>query len=313
MKTALVAKEDEGIRLDRWFKRHIGIFKLSELYRCLREKNIKLNGKKATAGDRIKEGDEIRYPDTFGLGTKEEKYAAREAHISDKEAKYLKSLVIYRDKYIIAINKPFGLAVQGGSGQKKYLDNMLSAFQDEGGARPKLVHRLDKDTSGVLLLATSAFAASWLTRAFKERDIHKTYYAVLEKRVKKGKGVINAPLKKAFIGGQELMVVDKTDGLEAKTEYEVLCSSDKAAFVKFKPLTGRTHQLRVHAKYIGHPIIGDTKYGNDGGIGKEKGHLLLHAFEIVIPDGEKDIKISAPLPEYMIQKAKELDLDLKDF
>lgn len=311
MKKAVVSNDDDGIRLDRWFKRHIGVFKLSELYRCIREKNIKLNGKKTSPSERLNIGDEILYPETFGACTMEEKQKQREALITNKEREYLNSLILYRDKYLIAINKPAGLAVQGGTGQKKYLDNMLSAFMEsEKTERPRLVHRLDKETSGVLLLARSAFAATWLTRAFKDKDIRKTYYALLNKRVKAGEGVIKAPLKKAMIGRQELMVVDKKEGLEAITKYQVLVSNENASLVKFMPLTGRTHQLRAHAKHIGHAILGDIKYFGDKVAAEKEKHLMLHAKEILVPDGEKYIKISAPLPVYMIQRAKELGLDL---
>ena len=303
MKTLTVNNEDDGIRLDRYFKRHFGNFKISELNRCLREKNIKLNGKRAEGGTRLTVGDVIMYPDTFGQANKEELSAAKDLPLTEKQTAEVRSWVIYKDNDIIAINKPSGLAVQGGSKQTRHIDNMLSALSF-GLRRPKLVHRLDKDTSGTLILARNDLAATWLTRAFRDRTIHKTYYAILEKKVKAGKGIIKAPLRKSLIGNQEMVIVDKENGQEAITEYEVISSSPAATLIKFHPLTGRTHQLRVHAKYIGHPIIGDKKYGKES---KEK--LLLHAAEIDIPYNEHNLKITAPLPAYMKEAAQRLNLD----
>ena len=306
MKTLTVTTDDEGIRLDRYFKRHFSDFKISELNRCLREKNIKLNGKRAEGGSRLTSGDIILCPDTFGQTSKEEKNAAKDLLLTEKQQEEIRSWIIYKSQDIIAINKPSGIAVQGGSKQTKHIDNMLSALS-LGLRRPKLVHRLDKDTSGVLILARNDLAATWLTRAFKERTIHKTYYAILEKRIKKGKGIIKAPLRKSLIGNQEMVIVDKENGQEAVTEFEVLSSSPSATLIKFHPLTGRTHQLRVHSLYIGHPIIGDKKYGN-----KNKEKLLLHAAEIDIPYNEQIIKILAPLPSYMKKAAQDFGLDIGD-
>ncbi len=303
MKTLTVKEEDEGIRLDRYFKRHFDDFKISELNRCLREKNIKLNGKKADGGTRLSSGDIILYPDSFGQD-KEKIKASKDLPLSEKQIAEITSWIIYKDKDIIAINKPSGLAVQGGSKQTRHLDNMLSALS-LGLSRPKLVHRLDKDTSGTLILARNDLAATWLTRAFKDRTIHKTYYAVLEKRMKKGKGVIKAPLRKSLIGNQEMVIVDKENGQEAVTEYEVISTSEQATLIKYRPLTGRTHQLRVHSLYIGHPIIGDKKYGT-----KSNEKLLLHAAEIDIPYIDKNIKITAPVPAYMKKAAEDLGLDI---
>ena len=302
MKLEVVQKEDEGIRLDRWFKRHFQSFRMSELNKCLREKNIKVNGKKAECGYRVCEKDEILYPDTFGQNKPEKK-----ALVSDKDRAWLQEMVIYKDRDILAINKPCGLAVQGGSGQVRFLDALLDGLDMGTGKRPKLVHRLDKDTSGVLVLARNQLAATWLTRLFKERDMHKTYLAVVSKRVKAGKGVINAPLKKAVVGGVEMVVVDKENGLPAVTEYEVLAAGDEASLIRFKPKTGRTHQIRAHAKYMGHPILGDVKYGKKDGL-----KLHLHALEIEIPEGERNIKISAPIPDYMKETISRFGLNQGD-
>ena len=307
MRNFTVDTEDDGIRLDRWFKRHFESLSMNELNRCLREKNIKLNGAKATNSTRISAGDIILCPDAFKIYPTDKHKLSRDITLSDKEQKEIQSWIVYKDNDIIAINKPSGLAVQGGSKQKHHLDNMLSALS-LGIKRPKLVHRLDKDTSGALLLARNDLAATWLTRAFKERGIKKVYYAILEGAIKKTNGIIKTRLHKALIGNQEMVVADKNIGLEAITEYKIISSSSEASFVEFHPLTGRTHQLRVHSGYIGHPIIGDRKYGN--GTGNHK--LLLHSARIDIPCTDGFISVIAPIPDYMRQAAESLKLNIGD-
>lgn len=297
MKTVTVSEQDADIRLDRWFKRHYADLTHGELQKMLRDKNIKLNGKKARADLRVAVGDEIAFPDSLSRAETKE----NEQEVSQKDAEWLQSMVIYKDRDIIAINKPSGLAVQGGGSITRHLDAMLDALSF-GMRRPKLVHRLDRNTSGVLLLGRSAQAASWLAEAFRSRDMHKTYLAVVKGRVKGKTGEINAPLRKVWDKKDEKVIVDKKDGLPAVTKYEVLAVSDEASLLKLMPATGRTHQLRVHCQFIGHAILGDDKYG-----GSKASKLHLHAWEIAIPKGGNEyLRISADLPEYMINTIKSL-------
>jgi len=304
MKNLVVTAEDEGIRLDRFFKRHFAELSNNELQRRIREKYIKVNHKKATCSDRLVVGDVVTYPDNFGEEQRENTKA--KIHLTKDEEEKVRSWVIYKDNDIIAINKPAGIAVQGGTRQITHIDNLLSALSF-GLRRPKLVHRLDKDTSGALILARNDLSAAWLTGAFRERTIHKMYYAILDGKVEGNGGIINAPLRKKMIGNQELVVVDERYGDEAVTKYEVISKSEYATFVRFSPLTGRTHQLRVHSRHIGHPILGDKKYSTT-----KRKKLLLHSAEIDIPFNEKMIKITAPVPDYMREAARELGLEIGD-
>ncbi len=297
MKTVAVEELDADIRLDRWFKRHYADLTHGELQKMLRDKNIKVNGKKARADLRVSLGDEITFPDSLEKAETKE----TEQEVSEKDALWLQSMVIYKDREMIAINKPSGLAVQGGGAITRHLDAMLGALSF-GMRRPKLVHRLDRDTSGVLLLGRSAQAASWLAAAFRSREMHKTYLAVVQGKVKPKTGEINAPLLKAWEDKGEKVIVDTINGSPAVTKYEVLAANEEASLVKLMPETGRTHQLRVHCQFIGHPILGDAKYG-----GAKASKLHLHALEIVVPKGGKEyLKIYAPLPEYMLNTIKSM-------
>ena len=304
MKSLVVTAEDEGVRLDRFFKRHFNGLSNNDLQRRIREKYIKVNSKKTTCNYRLTVGDVVTYPDNLGEENREEN--KKNVTLTKEEEEKIQSWVIYKDNDIIAINKPAGIAVQGGTKQTTHIDSMLSALSF-GLRRPKLVHRLDKDTSGVLILARNDLAAAWLTGAFRERTIHKAYYAVLDGQLDKKSGIINAPLRKKMIGNQELVIVDEQTGDEAITKFKVISSCNLATLVKFLPLTGRTHQLRVHSKYIGHPILGDRKYSSTN-----RKRLLLHAAEIDIPFNEKMIKIIAPIPSYMREAAQELGLEIGD-
>lgn len=300
MKTVIVSQQDANIRLDRWFKRYYENLTHGELQKMLREKNIKLNAKKARADLRIAEGDEITFPESL----KKLETIEKQQKISLKDTQWLQNTVIYKDRDLIAINKPSGLPVQGGKNISRHLDAMLDALSF-GFGRPKLVHRLDRNTSGVLILARSAQSASWLTEAFRSREIYKTYLAVVKGSFKQKKDKIDLPLIKIWEKNSEKVIVDKKNGLNAITKYEVLSSSNEASLLKLMPDTGRTHQLRVHCQSVGHPIFGDEKYG-----GPKAPKLLLHAWKIEIPKGNNEyLKISAPLPEYMLQTIQKFALE----
>ena len=292
-----VEEKDSDIRLDRWFKRYYPSLRHGALERLLRGKNIRVNGKKATADQHLKTGDEIRIP-PFD----EDKMHINRA-VSEKDAAFIHSLVIYQDKDVIVLNKPAGLAVQGGSKTERHIDGMLDALS-EGGERPRLVHRLDKETSGVLVLARTAKAAAFLAQAFQTKAARKVYWALVIGKPEKEAGKITAPLlKKSGREGKEMVSVDP-DGQKAQSLYKVIdTAAGKVSWLALMPLTGRTHQLRVHCQSIGTPIFGDVKYGGKTEMAPSESfskymHLHARALQIPLPSG-KMLKITAQMPLHM--------------
>jgi 23S rRNA pseudouridine955/2504/2580 synthase len=232
------------------------------------------------------------------------------AKISDKDRAFIKSLVIYDDGDVIALNKPADLATQGGTKMKRHIDGLLDALKNKEGVKPRLVHRLDKDTSGVLLLARSAEAARKLGDMFKGRDVKKIYWAIVAPTPEIHQGTIRASLFKAEGNRREKVVVDEEQGKKAKTDYSVLEHvGDQAAFVAFWPRTGRMHQIRVHAQTIGSPIVGDDKYGGEmgkiGGMTPAK-RMHLHARRVILPHPMRKgtIDITAPLSPELVTSWK---------
>lgn len=304
-----VTGDEADMRLDRWFKRHYPDVNHSYLQKLLRTGQVRIDGKRAETSDRLAAGQSIRVPPladwaapSRGVVTGSTK---PKPPISDKQAAELQALVIYRDADVIAINKPAGLAVQGGTGTAKHLDAMLDALRFDGTERPKLVHRLDKDTSGVLLLARTSFAATKLTEMFRGSAVRKIYWAATVGVPKPYQGKIDLALAKDSGSHGERVAEGKEDSLRALTYYSVLENTGKqTAFVAMWPRTGRTHQLRVHMAAIGTPILGDGKYaGQDAFLaGAEIAKKLhLHARRLILPNprGGKPIDVTAPLPDHM--------------
>jgi 23S rRNA pseudouridine955/2504/2580 synthase len=310
-----VKDDDNGQRLDRWLKKYVPELPFGLAQKLMRTGQIRIDGKRAKPDARLEAGADIRIPPIEGDGRKSDRNAKE---LSDKDAAFIRSLVIYEDEEVVAINKPAGLATQGGTGIRKHVDGMLDALTGKNGVRPRIVHRLDKDTSGVLLLARSAESARQLGRIFKGRDIKKIYWALVAPAPKDHDGTINAPLAK--IGGpdKQNIGVDEEEGKVAITEFCVLEHAHRqAAFVAFWPRTGRTHQIRVHAALMKTPIIGDTKYGERtvdhehekiqlDGVELAPG-LHLHARRVICPhplDRKKTLDITAPLPPELIKSWK---------
>ncbi len=300
-----VKAEDDGIRLNRWFLKYYPGLPLARLQKLLRTKQIKVDGKRAEVSLKLLAGQEIRIPPMEDRPI--EKSAAK---VSDKDAEFVRSLVIYKDDNIIVLNKPSGLAVQGGTNTLHHVDGMLDALKFEKEDAPKLVHRIDKETSGVLVLARDRKNAEILTKAFRERDLNKTYLALVRGSPKKTQGEIKANLLKAG----EKMKVD-ADGKKAITEYKVLdATGNKFALIEAKPMTGRTHQIRAHLEYLGVPIVGDDKYF---GKGREKFAMLkdklyLHAYKIDLSGIYRNLQITAKLPDYFIEALTTLGLNFKE-
>lgn len=306
-----VKPEDDGIRLDRWFSRHYPDLKNGQLQRLLRAKNIKVNRQKASTSQRLFVGDEIRIP-PLDISVKNN----LPRHLSRSDIAFMHSLVLYRDDDVIVINKPAGIAVQGGSKTERHIDGMLDALRFDKDEKPRLTHRLDKDTSGVLVLGRTSNAASKLADSFKTRSAQKIYWAVVVGKPKLLSGKIDAPLSKvsASAGGEQ-MKIDFNNGQKAQTLYRVIDAlGRKASWLEMSPLTGRTHQLRVHtSQALNTPIVGDGKYGSDrayslGLVNNKKMHL--HARAIRLPHPRKGmIDVFAPLPPHMADTFSFLGFD----
>ncbi len=303
-----VAEADAGQRLDRWFKKHFPALGHGRLEKLLRKGQVRVDGGRAKAGLRLEAGQIVRVP-PLGDGQAAAPARAKPRYTpSEEEVEALQSAVIYRDKAVLVLNKPAGLAVQGGSGQLKHLDAMLDCLRFDAGERPKLVHRLDKDTSGVLVLARSSEAARSLTRAFREGSVRKLYWAAVAGVPKQAAGEIDLPLAKTGGKGQEKMRPQaEEEGEAALTLYVTVAQAGrKAAWMALRPVTGRTHQLRVHCAALGHPILGDGKYGGKEAFPRIEGlpgQLLLHARSIALPDPltGTTLRVVAPLPAQMLQ------------
>ena len=314
VQTVTVSKEEADIRLDRWFARHYPALKNGMLQRLIRGKNIRVNHLKTSADYRLKENDEIRVPPLEIENKKNEPM-----RLSKADEAFMKSLVIYKDNDIIALNKPAGLAVQGGSKTTRHIDGLLDALRFEKNEKPHLVHRLDKETSGVVLLGRTAAAAAKLSEIFKSRKAQKIYWAVVKGKPKLMSGKIDAPLIKAGNKqGTEQVKIDFENGRPAQTLYRVVDSlAKKASWLEMFPLTGRTHQLRVHcAEALKTPIIGDTKYGvsNQSDLGlKNESRMHLHARSVRITfSNKKSLCVTADLPAHIVETFHFLGFDEKD-
>lgn len=303
-----VKADDDGQRLDRWLKKHYPHTGFAAAQKAIRKGEIRIDGKRAKADSRLEKGNELRLPPIFHEKPKGGSVAQKKEkthRLKKEDVDFIRSLVVYQDKDVIVLNKPSGLATQGGTGIKRHVDGLLDGLkQKDEDARPKLVHRLDKDTSGLLVLGKTPDSTRYLMEAFKSRDVKKIYLAVTMPAPRQAEGEIRAGLVKTE-GGHERTIVDDESGKSARTAFKVLDKAGKeAALVAFSPLTGRTHQIRVHAAdVLETPILGDFKYGfskealMDTPI--EKGlHLHAHILEVPKPKGGM-WQFSAPLPAHM--------------
>ena len=304
VRTFRVADDDDGIRLDRWFKRHLPDVSFNLVSRWARTGQLRVDGKRVAPGDRLETGQTLRVPPAEpapaeGPGGRVQRVIEP---LTDEETAYVQDMVMARGRDWIMLNKPPGLATQGGTKTVQHLDRLLDGLANDDGQRPKLVHRLDKDTSGVLLVARSARAAGHFAKAFSGRTARKVYWALIVGVPSAEEGVIDAPLAKQPGTGGEKMHIDEQNGLPARTRYRLIDrAGNRAAWVELQPMTGRTHQLRAHMAAIGHPIVGDAKYGGaeaflTGGISR-KMHLHARRLKIDGLDG-KAIDQTAELPAH---------------
>ena len=299
VKTLFVDAAEEGVRLDRWFKRRWPHLNHIQLQKLTRSGQIRVDGARAKPDTRLTAGAQIRVPplpDAPDPGEREE--------LSQRDVAFAKSLVLYEDNEVLVLNKPSGLAVQGGTKTARHVDRLLSAW-GEGMERPRLVHRLDRDTSGVLLLGKSPAAAAALAGAFAERRAQKTYWALVAGFPKPGQGILEMPLVKRGVGDRERVMPAERDDPRAEpaeTEFVTIArAGPRAAWMALSPHTGRTHQLRVHMLAMGHPILGDPKYKTE--LSHELSgdlKLQLHARRLVIAHPTRgQLVLEAPLSPEM--------------
>lgn len=296
-----VTKDENEIRLDRWLKRHYPSLAYGLVQKLLRTGQIRVDGKRVDASVRLKEGQKIRLPPQAFVIT-----PTKVQEKDDRLQKRLAALILFQDDDVIVFNKPPGLAVQGGTGLKENLDTMLSALATEGGEKPKLVHRLDRDTSGVLCVARTSYAAAKLAEAFRDRETQKIYWGLTLGVPSPKKGEVKGDLVKQ---GEHIRMVDEDPLAKSSLSlYQVVETAKKdAAFVILWPITGRTHQLRVHMASLGTPLLGDMLYSDKEMLNslpiQELGRgLHLHARRLIIPHPRKGlIDVVAPLGAAMRQ------------
>jgi 23S rRNA pseudouridine955/2504/2580 synthase len=303
VETKEVSRADDGMRLDRWFKTHYASLPHSRLEKLLRTGQVRVDGGRAKASTRLAAGQTVRIPP---LSDTPPAPAPKHA-LSKADHAFLASITLHEDDDLLVLNKPSGIAVQGGTKTTHHIDRLLEGLGDGPETRPRLVHRLDRDTSGVLVIAKRRAVAAKLGRAFQTRSVRKIYWALLHGVPKPSQGKVDAALVKA--GGPDGDRVrkarpgEKDIAQSAVTHYSVVDrAGQKVSFVSLKPVTGRQHQLRAHMAIIGHPILGDGKYEGDKNLPDGiSNRLYLHARRISFPhpSGEGVVDITAPLPEHM--------------
>jgi len=303
--------DDEGeLRLDRWFKRHYPELPYGQLAKLLRTGQVRVDGGRAKPNQRVQPGQAIRVPP---LPARSHASAAERAEITEAEHQAFADAVLHTDPEVLAINKPHGLASQGGTRVQRSVDALAAAHVGEAAEPPRLVHRLDKDTSGVLLLARTAQAAAKLSENLKAEGTEKVYWALTAARPPRRHGRIEVPLAKRKRGGGEKMG-HAEDGKPALTLYrEIAHTPDGIAWLALIPKTGRTHQLRAHLAHVGAPILADGKYGGRDAypehILPDKLHLHARRLAVAHPADGTTLRLTAPLPEHMVETFRQLDFD----
>ena len=317
VQTVAVTADESGMHVDRFFEARFPGLSFSHIQRIIRKGEVRVNGKRTQPKARLETGQAVRIPPL-----KVEAPAPRDdAPAAQKDRAFLKSIILFEDADVMVLNKPMGLAVQGGSGTTRHIDGMLGTMRGPDGQRPRLVHRLDKDTAGCLLVAKTRFAAAALAKTFRSRSARKIYWALVAGVPKPAQGRISTYLAKQEVEEDSYMRIAKhgeKDAVHAVTYYAVVePAAHKFAWISLKPVTGRTHQLRAHMAHVGNPIVGDPKYFNienwefPGGV-QNKLHLLARRIAVPHPRGGI-IDVSAPLPPHMEQSWNLLGFDAKRY
>jgi len=306
-----VSRDEDGMRLDRWFGVHFPEVTFGHLQKLIRTGQVRIDSGRAKTNSRLEAGQLVRVPPL------DAEVRRIEQKIDAEDAAFLRSLILYEDEEIYVFNKPHGLASQGGSGTKRHMDGLLKSLPNKQGEAPRLVHRLDRDTSGVLVVAKTRAAAAHFGKVFQSRGAQKIYWALVYGVPRPAQGSISCFLAKQLVDGNEQMVVVEQNhpaAQHSKTFYSVTdTAGQRFAWVTLKPVTGRTHQLRVHMAQLGNPIIGDPRYFNienwEGAPGLAEG-LHLHARRIRLPlRSGKTLDVSAPLPPHMLESFAALGFD----
>ena len=321
-----VREAEEGLRLDRWFKERFPALAFGHLQKLCRTGQIRVDGARAKTATRLSAGMTVRVPPLKDESEGADSVAApavRRPTKDDRDAKDIREMTIHEDRDVLVLNKPMGLAVQGGSGITRHVDGMLAALTDAQGQKPRLVHRIDKDTAGVLVVAKTRLAASELARAFRSRFARKVYWALVPGVPRTKQGRISTYLAKGEgegAEGERMVVAEHGDdgAAHALTYYAVVeHAAQKLCWLSLKPVTGRTHQLRAHCAHIGHPIVGDPKYFDienwqlPGGV-QNRLHLLARRLVLPLPSGDI-LDVSAPLPPHMQQSWNLLGFDAERY
>jgi 23S rRNA pseudouridine955/2504/2580 synthase len=319
VQTVVVTADENNMRVDRFLEARFPGLSFSHIQRIVRKGELRVNGKRADSKDRLEEGQSVRIPPLKLDAPKAAPGSLSEA--ATKTLQALKDMILYEDADVMVLNKPAGLAVQGGSGITRNVDDMLEVMRDAKGQKPRLVHRLDKETAGCLLIAKTRFAATALTGSFRHRSARKIYWALVAGVPKPKQGRISTYLAKEESEDDTIMRIAKhgdEGASHAVTYYAVVeTSAQKLAWVSLKPVTGRTHQLRAHMAHIDHAIVGDPKYFNrenwqlPGGL-QNRLHLLARRIVIPHPRGGT-IDATAPLPPHMLQSWNLLGLEADRF
>ena len=318
MQTVTVSGDEAGMRVDRFLEARFPGLAFSHIQRIIRKGELRVNGKRVEPKNRLQAGQAVRIP-PLTLDAPKPPSPRNEA--DEKTRAFLKSITLYEDDDVLVLNKPMGLAVQGGSGTFKHVDGMLEVLRDASGQRPRLVHRIDKDTAGCLLVAKSRFAAAALAKTFRSRSARKIYWALVAGVPKPRQGRISTFLAKEEREDESFMRIARhgeEGASHAVTYYAVVETAARhLAWLSLKPVTGRTHQLRAHMAHIKHPIIGDPKYFTKenwdlpGGL-QNRLHLLARRIAVPHPRGGV-IDVSAPLPPHMEQSWNLLGFDAKRY
>ena len=311
-----VASDEAGMRVDRWFKLHYPGLGFGALQKLLRSGQVRVDGGRVKTQSRLEAGQSVRVP-PLDDGADRPRHVTANTIRDRSDGDVLRATLLHEDERLLVFNKPAGLAVQGGSGINRSIDSMLEAWRDRAGQKPRLVHRLDRDTTGVLVVARTRAAAQALTKAFRERDTRKIYWALVHGVPNPREGRISTwLLKEQTANGDRMRVANhgEAGADHAVSTYRTVDAGPRyVSWLEMRPHTGRTHQLRVHARSIGNPIVGDPKYPDEAGReapGGVQRKLHLHARRIVMPHpGGGTLDVTAPLPPHMVQSWNLLGFD----
>jgi 23S rRNA pseudouridine955/2504/2580 synthase len=320
VKRHVVSADEDGMRLDRWFKVHFPQVTFAYLNKLTRTGQVRVGAGRCKTNSRLTQGQEIRVPPLAFDTRPADAPKADVKPLSKEERRFFDSMILHEDKDIYVLNKPSGFAVQGGTKTHHHLDGLLMGLGAEKGERPLLVHRLDRDTSGVIVIAKRRAVASALGKLFATRNVKKTYWAVVKGVPHPMQGRIDVALVKAKGDDGDRMRAsregEEEDEQRAVTQYAVLDHAAKiAAWMSLRPQTGRQHQLRAHMDHLGTPILGDNKYNGDRNLpdGVEN-QLHLHARRLVFPHPRGGtVDVTAPLPEHMLHTFDLFGFDAKRF